>query len=136
MGLTGTPQAVRRLRDHLHGEGFKVTRERTGGMGGLEQVFEGQIGPHAMALRITSDRGHWAIEVQVGKMARWIVPGEWEAYLDGHEMVELDIDAQVEFVLSRLSDAVLSYERDENLETALRRIGERFMHRSAKSSGS
>ena len=103
--------------------------EWAGGMGGLEQVYVGQVASAEVFVKISAERAHWVLSVKTPRVTRWIVPGAWQAYLDNHEVVGTTIGDQVEFIKTRLPEVVASGAKDLGLEAKLVRLGSDYMRR-------
>jgi hypothetical protein len=129
MGVMGTPEAVTRLRDHLTERGFKITTERCGDMGGSEAVFAGAVDGQAAFVRITSDRGHWALEVRIHPVTVWIAAFIWDAYLERRGVSLTSIDEQATTVTTRLDAMANAAASTPGLEAALVRMGVDYMGR-------
>jgi hypothetical protein len=120
------PAAVSEVRVFLEKARFKLASERSGGMGGLEQIYAGSMNSHEVLVRISADRGHWALEVKVPSMTRWILSSVWTAYLDRRGIVELPVEVQAAFVITRLAD-VVECGSDPAVEANLVKMGTDYM---------
>ncbi|WP_027342038.1 hypothetical protein [Hamadaea tsunoensis] len=132
MSDVGTPQAVEDLRVRLGELRFRLESEYAGGMGGLEQIFAGTVGGTGIRVRITADRGHWVIQLQVDPMSAWIVPGVWIAHLDDTEVEYLTIDEQAAFTAERIGELPPAAATIGGLEGRLIRMGEDYMRRRGR----
>jgi hypothetical protein len=72
----------------------------------LEQTYRGQVASREVWIRISGDRGDWAITIRTSAMTHWIVPATWLEYIDDCGSVELTIEEQADFIRNRL-DAVV-----------------------------
>jgi hypothetical protein len=124
------PAPVTELLEQLGAAGFRTAADERGGMGGARIVLRGAV-PDPVEVTVSGDRGQWAIQVRVAGMSRGIVPAAWEAYLDGHEVTDrdLDLDHQAAFVRTRLPEAVAAARTDPTLEATLLRLGTDYMRR-------
>lgn len=122
------PVPVAELLRQLGAAGFDTVADQRGGMGGAEIVLRGTV-PDPVEVTVSGDRGHWAVQVRVAGMSRGIVPAVWEAYLDGHEVTELDLDRQAAFVRDRLPDAAAAVRADPGIEATLVQLGRDYMRR-------
>lgn len=124
--MPNTPVAVGETRAFLKEVGFTLTSERSGDMGGLEEIYAGTINSIGLLVRISADRGQWALEIKVPPMTRWILSSVWKAYLDKRGMVRLPLEDEAAFVMTRLSD-VVECGSDPNVEAKLIKIGMDYM---------
>lgn len=129
MNAVGVPRAVDDLRVKLVDLGFRVDSEQRGGMGGLEQIFAGEVSGTRVYVRITSDRGHWVIQLRADPMSAWIIPSVWIAYLDNREVEAMSIDEQASFVSEKIGEVVPLVTTIAGLEGRLIRLGEDYMRR-------
>ena len=128
MHTSDVPEPVKDLRSFLEDAGFVKTLDNSGDMGGVEQDFAKVVNAVEVAIRISADRGHWALLIKVPSVQRWIVPGAWAAYLDRTEMRDVALNEQASFVKARLHE-VIAHSTDIQLETRLTEIGAAYMRK-------
>ncbi len=71
MGVFDAPESILALRRYLLSIGFALAYDLSGGMGGTEQIYAGSLAATELAIRITSDRGHWLVELKTGTRSLW-----------------------------------------------------------------
>jgi hypothetical protein len=98
-------------------------------MGGLEQIVVGEVSGTRVRVRITSDRGHWVIQVRADPMSAWVIPSVWIAYLDNKEVEQLSIDEQARFVSERIREIPSAVATNPGLDGRLTQMGEDYMRR-------
>ena len=126
------PRPVGDMCADLAGQGFDILNEQQGA-GGLLLELHGPVKAGTQwveaAVRISAEHGHWSISVRFEHMSRWIWTQVWEAYLDGVELGEPDLDRQAAFVRNRLPDAAMAIYAEDAAERELIRLTERYLRR-------
>ena len=127
------PPEIEDLFRYLTRAGFATRSNRRGGMGGVRLILEGLV-PGAEAsqtawVEISGDRGSWSLRLRMAGMSEFIHPMVWQARLDGTQIHEMDLAAQVDFVKARLQDVAAAVRGDPAIESGLVRIGSEYMHK-------
>jgi hypothetical protein len=134
MSVTGLefPRPVADMCADLAGQGFDVLTEQHGA-GVMVLELQGPVNVSGQwqesFVRISADLGHWSVSVRFEEMARWIWAQVWQAYLDGCELGEPNLDQQTTFVRTRLPEAGLALRARPGTERELVLLTDRYLRR-------
>lgn len=124
------PRPVGDMCADLAGQGFDVLTEQQGA-GSMLLELQGPVKAGAQwvagFVRISAEQEHWSVAVRFEQMSRWIWAQVWEAYLDGVELGDPDLERQAAFVRFRLSEAAVAVYSDIAAEPALIRLTEGYL---------